>query len=98
MIHFFFNSFYNLLLGCREDIGITRIDDAQDRTIEEFSAGRSQGCVVARVVMDISLGKHGQVLQLGLAKRGAVGADQNHLGLASAKCLGRGLEAENSLA
>ena len=86
-----------LLLGRGKDVGITAIDDGEDGAVVELTASSAEIGVVTRVVVDGGLGKHGKVLDLGLAKGGAVGGDEDHLGLALAEGLGGGLVAEDGL-
>lgn len=86
------------LLLAGKNVGITGIDDGKDGAVEELTAGSSKIGVVAAVMVDLGLGKHGKVLDLGLAKGRAVGGDEDHLGLALAEGLGRGLVSEDGLA
>lgn len=94
----FYNPLLYLLLGGGEDVGITSIDDGKDGAVVELTASSTKVGVVTRVVVDGGLGKHGKVLDLGLAKGRAVGGDEDHLGLALAEGLGGGLVAEDGLA
>ena len=94
----FYNPLLYLLLGGGEDVGITSIDDGKDGAVVELTAGSTKVGVVTRVVVDGGLGKHGKVLNLGLAEGRAVGGDEDHLGLALAEGLGGGLVAEDGLA
>ena len=87
----------NLLLG-GEDVGITGINDGNNGAVEELTACSTKLGVVTRVVVDSSLGKHGKVLNLGLAEGRAVRGDENQLGLAPAKRLDRGFVAKDGLA
>jgi len=87
---------YLLLAG--KDVGVTGIDDGEDGAVVELTAGGTKVGVVTRVVVDGGLGKHGKVLDLGLAERGAVRGDEDHLGPALAEGLGGGLVAEDGLA
>ena len=93
----FYNPFLYLLLGGGENVGITSIDDGKNGAVEELTAGSAKVGVVTRVVVDGGLGKHGKVLDLGLAEGRAVGGDEDHLGLALAEGLGGGLVAEDGL-
>eukprot|EP00977_Amphora_coffeiformis_P012253 scaffold3028_cov174-Amphora_coffeaeformis.AAC.25 len=90
----------NLLLGsgAAQDIGITGINNGQDGTVEEFTASRSQGRVVSRVVMHLGLGQHGHVFNFRLAQMRAVAADEDHLGLVAAQRTTARLVAETDLA
>ena len=94
----FYNPLLYLLLGRGKDVGITAIDDGEDGAVVELTASSAEIGVVTRVVVDGGLGKHGKVLDLGLAKGRAVGGDEDHLGLALAEGLGGGLVAEDGLA
>ena len=94
----FRNPLLFLFLRAGKDVGVTAIDDGEDGAVEELTAGGTKVGVVTRVVVDGGLGKHGKVLDLGLAKRGAVGGNEDHLGLALAEGLGGGLVAEDGLA
>lgn len=47
---------------------------------EQFTSSRSESNVGARKVVDGGFGKHGVVLEFGLAQRGAVTSDQDKLG------------------
>ena len=85
-----------ILLG--QDVGISSIDNRDNRAVEHLSAGSSKISVITAVVVNLNLGKHGKVLDLGLAKGRAVGSDEDHLGLALAEGLGGGLVAEDGLA
>ena len=93
----FYNPLLYLLLGGGKDVGITAIDDGEDGAVVELTASSAEIGVVTRVVVDGGLGKHGKVLDLGLAKGRAVGGDEDHLGLALAEGLGGGLVAEDGL-
>jgi len=84
---FIFNSHLLFNLNSRQDIRVTFVQNADNRAIVEFTAGISQGTVIPSVMVDSYLGKHGQVLNLGLAQLRAVGGNQNHLGLALAQSL-----------
>jgi hypothetical protein len=94
---FLYNPLLYLLLAS-EDVGVTGIDDGKDGAVVELTAGGTKVGVVTRVVVDGGLGKHGKIFDLGLAKRGAVGGDEDHLGLALAEGLGGGLVTEDGLA
>lgn len=64
---------------------------------EELTGSSTKSDVGALVVVNGSLGKHGVVLDLGLAKRRSVGRDQNKLGLAGAHVLKSALKTESNL-
>lgn len=93
----FHNPLLYLLLGGGEDVGITSVDDGKDGAVVELTASSAKVGVVTRVVVDGGLGKHGKVLDLGLAEGRAVGGNEDHLGLALAEGLGGGLVAEDGL-
>jgi len=76
---------------------LTRVGDAEARHTVEFTARGTELDVVASEVVDTGLGKHSVVLDLGLTERRAVVADDNKLGLATAKRLQHGLEAQGVL-
>lgn len=69
----------SLLLG-GQDFTVTLVSDGKDRGAEELTASGTKLNVVAIVMMDGSLGKHGIVLNLGLAERGAVTSNDDKLG------------------
>ena len=83
----FYNPLLYLLLGGGEDVGITSIDDGKDGAVVELTASSAKVGVVTRVVVDSGLGKHGEVLDLGLAEGRAVIADDDELGLAGTQSL-----------
>jgi hypothetical protein len=56
------------------------VSDGKDRGAEELTASGTKLNVVAIVMMDGSLGKHGIVLNLGLAERRAVTSNDDQLG------------------
>jgi hypothetical protein len=58
----------------------------------QFTASSAQVDIVALVVVDTSLGKHGIVLNLTLADRGAVVGDDYQLGLFVVVRCGKGEE------
>lgn len=93
----FHNPLLYLLLGGGEDVGITSVDDGKDGAVVELTASSAKVGVVTRVVVDGGLGKHGKVLDLGLAEGRAVGGNEDHLGLALAEGLGGGLVAKDGL-
>lgn len=64
---------------------------------EELTGSSTKGDVGALVVVNGSLGKHGVVLDLGLAQRRRVGRDEHQLGLARAHVLESALKAESDL-
>lgn len=64
---------------------------------EELTGSSTESNVGALVVVDRSLGKHGVVLDLGLAQGRGVGRDENELSLASAHVLESALKAESDL-
>ena len=94
-LHLFYFSFY-LLLGSK-DITISCINDGNNGAVVKLTTGSSKSSVVSVEVVNGSLGKHGKVFQLGLAKWRAVGGDQDHLGLSLTKSLERGLVSQGSL-
>jgi hypothetical protein len=63
-----------------EDFTVTLVSDGKDGSAEELTASGTELNVVAIVVMDRSLGKHGIVLDLGLAERRAVTSKDDELG------------------
>jgi hypothetical protein len=87
------------LFLCRssQDIGVTCIDDTKHGAVEKLSAGRSQGSVVPSIVVNLRLGKHGQVFHLRLAQVRAVGGNQNELGPSTPEGLDGSLVAQNGL-
>merc|ERR1712023_273789 len=62
-----------------QDIRVALIEDGHDTDTEVLSAGSAQVLVVAGVVVEVALAKHGQVLDLGLSKTRGVGRDDDHL-------------------
>lgn len=64
---------------------------------EELTGSSTEGNVGALVVVNGSLGKHGVVLDLGLAQGRRVGRDEDELGLARAHVLESALKAEGDL-
>lgn len=70
----------NLMLKGAENIRITGIGDHNAGNAKVLSAGSSQIHAVSTVVMHDSLGKHGVVLQLGLAERRAIVGNEHKLG------------------
>ena len=94
----FRNPLLFLFLRAGKDVGVTAIDDGEDGAVVELTAGGTKVGVVTRVVVDGGLGKHGKVLNLGLAEGRAVRGDENQLGLAPAKRLDRGFVAKDGLA
>ena len=62
-----------------------------------FTTGGSQGSIVTRIVVNLGLGKHGKVFNLGSAKGRAVVADEKHLCLRLAHVLQSSLVSEVSL-
>jgi hypothetical protein len=68
----------SLLLGGK-NFTVTLVSDGKDGGAEELTASGTKLNVVAIVVMDGSLGKHGIVLNLGLAERGAVASNDDKL-------------------
>lgn len=87
-----------IFLGAGENVGISRVQNANDGAVEELAAGRPQGRVVSGVVMDLRLGQHGHVLDLALPQMRAIGRDEDHLGLALPQGLDGGLVAKDGLA
>ena len=85
------------LVGGRQDIGVSSIGNAHNRAVEELSAGSSHSRVVTGIVVDLGLGQHGHVFNLGLSKVRAVGGDEDHLGLALSKSLHGVLVTQNGL-
>ncbi|EJK67430.1 hypothetical protein THAOC_11538 [Thalassiosira oceanica] len=85
------------ILARRKNIRVASVKDRNDRGVEELSARRAQFSIVAAVVVDRDLRKHGEVLDLGLTKGRAVRRDENKLGLASSKRLEAGLVSEDGL-
>lgn len=63
-----------------QDVGVTGIEDSHGGAAEELTASGTELNVVAIVVMDRSLGKHGIVLDLRLAERRAVTSKDDELG------------------
>lgn len=63
-----------------EDFTVTLVSDGKDGGTEELTASGTELNVVAIVVMDGSLGKHGIVLDLRLAERRAVTSNDDKLG------------------
>ena len=92
---YFITTKYLLLGG--EDIRISSISDGEDRAVEDLSASSSKSSVVSIVVVNIGLGKHGNVLNLGSAKRRAVVGDEDHLSLSFAHALQGCLVSKGSL-
>ncbi|KAL7491822.1 hypothetical protein ACHAWT_001084, partial [Skeletonema menzelii] len=80
-----------------QDVRISSINDRDDRAVEHLSAGSSKSSVVTAVVVNLNLGEHGKVLNLGLTQRRAVGGDENHLRLSSAESLQSRLVSKDSL-
>jgi len=70
-----------------DDIRVSGVGDGQGGDGEVLSAGSSKLDVVARVVVDTSVGEHSVVLELRLAKRGAVLGNDDELGFTVAEGL-----------
>lgn len=85
------------LLLATQNIRITTINNAYNRAVEKLSASSTQLTVVSTVMVNSCLRKHGQVLHLGLAKRRAVGGNEDHFGFAGAKGFEARLVAEDGL-
>lgn len=81
-----------------DDVGVSRVGDGEGANTVVATAGSAEVNVVAVVVVNTALGEHGVVLNLGLADRGDVVGDEDHLGLASPEGLEGGLVAEVVLA
>ena len=75
-----------LLRHGADDIRITRVSDAEARHAEVFTTRCAQLDVVAGVVMHTSLGKHGVVFDLRLAKSWAVVGDDHKFGYKNKTC------------
>ena len=72
----------NILLGSGlDDIRVTSISDGEHGYAMKLTASGTKIDIVAGVVMDTSLGKHGVVLNLRLAYGRAVVGDDHQLGL-----------------
>jgi len=80
-----------------EDVGVTLVEDGHGRASEELTTGSTKLNVVTGEVVNVALGKHSVILELGLAERGGVSSNDDKLGLPGAKGLQRGLVAENIL-
>ncbi len=70
-------------LGLWNNVRVTPVNDGEDSDPKVLSTSRSEVNVVARVVVDSSLGEHGVVLNLRLAERRTVTRDDNKLGCLS---------------
>ena len=66
-----------------DDIAVPRVGDGEGADPEVLAAGGAELVVVAGVVVDASLGKHGVVLNLGLAERWRVVRDDHQLRLST---------------
>ena len=66
-----------------DDIAVPRVGDGEGADPEVLAAGGAKLVVVAGVVVDASLGKHGVVLNLGLAERWRVVRDDHQLRLST---------------
>ena len=66
-----------------DDIAVPRVGDGEGADPEVLAAGGAELVVVAGVVVDASLGKHGVVLDLGLAERRRVVRDDHQLRLST---------------
>lgn len=76
----------------RANVGVRNLPDA-----EQLTSSSTKSDVGALVVVDGSLGKHGVVLDLGLAQRRRVSRDEYELSLARAHVLESALKAEGDL-
>jgi len=75
-----------------DDIGITRVRNAQRTNPEVLPASRAQVHIIPTVVVHARLGQHGVVLNLRLAERRTVVGDDDQLALAAPERLqGRGV-------
>ena len=68
-----------------KNIRITWVGDDHGGDWEELGASSSEFNVVSIEVMDIGLGKDSVVFELGSSNGGAVGSDQDELGLAGSE-------------
>ena len=80
------------------DVRVTGVGDAEARDAEVAAARGPEVVVVTAEVVDLGLGEHGVVLELGLAEARHVLGDDHELGLAGAQRLERGLVPEGVLA
>ncbi|KAL7538719.1 hypothetical protein ACHAXR_008745, partial [Thalassiosira sp. AJA248-18] len=85
------------LLFARQNIGVTTINNRNNRAVEELTACSSKFGVISTVVVHRNLSEHGKVFHLRLTKRRAVRCDEAHLCLASAKALQARLVTEDGL-
>ncbi len=72
-----------------DDVGVAGVSNAQTTDSEVLAASGAQVNVVTAVMVHASLGKHGIVLDFGLAKRRTVVGDDDQLTLAAAQRLER---------
>ena len=67
-----------------DDIAVPRVGDGEGADPEVLAAGGAELVVVAGVVVDAGLSKHGVVLNLGLAERWSVVCNDHQLRLFTA--------------
>lgn len=80
-----------------EQVRVTSVEDGHNTDAEQLTSSSTKSDVGALVVVDGSLGKHGVVLDLGLAQRRRVSRDEYELSLARAHVLESALKAEGDL-
>jgi len=80
-----------------DDVTVTRVHNGHDAAAKVLTAGGSQLVVGTREVEDSGLSEHGVVLDFGLGQWGAVGSNDNQLGLSGAESLQRGLVTKSVL-
>lgn len=80
-----------------KQVRVTGIKNSQGTDSEELTTGSSQLIVTTLEVVDVGLGQHGVVLQLGLSQDWGVGRDDNQLGLTLSDSLDGGLESQGVL-
>ena len=89
---------HNLVVQCGEDVGVTGVGDGEDGDTEVLTASSAQFDVVAVVVVNIGLGEHSIVLNLGSHQRRAVRRDDDELGITVSERLEGSLLADGGLA
>lgn len=81
-------------LDSRQDVRVTGIQDSQGSDSEQSTASGTQLVVTTLEVVDLSLGQHSVVLQLGLSQHWGVTSDDNQLSLTGSQGLDSGLVAQ----
>ena len=82
-----FTQLLGLLLDHLQDLGLTSVDDGDDRAPEVFAAGCSEVDVVTIERQDVALAEHRVVLDERLVRRSDVAREDDKLRLAAAQRL-----------